>query len=159
MSQRRRAQVGFAVVMIPTLVSFSWLMSNSVAFQKNDPGKFDWSSSGWANAYIPFYMMQVLGYMCQTYIYWLISCFQVDVNGNARNGGVFRAIEAAGQAVSYGMNSKIKNGVIMLAINFGLCIAAIPGTIFVIQSVPKYREDATQLERAATISSDTEESK
>jgi hypothetical protein len=84
-------------------------------------------------------MMQVLGYMCQTYIYWLLSCFQGDVNGNARNGGVFRAIEAAGQAISYGVNSKVKNGFVMISINFALCMAAIPGLLLVIQTVPSIR--------------------
>jgi hypothetical protein len=48
------------------------------------------------------------------YIYWLISCFADDVNANARNGGVFRAIEAIGQAVSYGINAKAGNRMIPL---------------------------------------------
>jgi hypothetical protein len=42
MNQRRRAQLGFAVVVIPTIASFSWLLTNAVAFQKSDPGKLDW---------------------------------------------------------------------------------------------------------------------
>lgn len=87
--------------------------------------------------------------MCQTYIYWLISCFSDDVTANARNGGVFRAIEAAGQAVSYGLNSKVQRVIISIGINFALCLLAIPGCIAVIQTVPMYRQDAKQVRDAA----------
>lgn len=83
--------------------------------------------------------------MCQTYIYWLISCFSDDVTANARNGGVFRAIEAAGQAVSYGLNSKVQRVIISISINFFLCMLALPGCIAVIQTVPLYRDDAKQV--------------
>jgi hypothetical protein len=157
MRQRRRAQYGFAIVMIPSIASFCWLMSNTVEYRRTNPAKFDWTSSGWAKAYVPFYMMQILGYMCQTYIYWLISCFQTDVNGNGRYGGVFRAIESAGQAVSYGMNAKIKNGVIMVALNFGLCILAIPGTLLVIQSVILSRAELSEAENVVSASDDGHE--
>ena len=36
----------------------------------------------------------------------LISCFATDMQTNARMAGVFRACEAVGQAVSYGIMSK-----------------------------------------------------
>ncbi|KAG7529371.1 hypothetical protein FFLO_05723 [Filobasidium floriforme] len=143
-NMKRRAQIGFIVVTVPTLVSFCWLVANQKKFIDKPPGKMDWTASGWANAYVPFYMMQILGYMCQTYIYWLISCFADDVNANARNGGVFRAIEAIGQAVSYGINAKAGNRMIPLGINFGLFILAIPGLVMVVQSVPKEREETLQ---------------
>lgn len=41
--------------------------------------------------------------------YWLISCYAKDVQTNARNAGVFRSLEAVGQAVSYGINSHAEN--------------------------------------------------
>jgi hypothetical protein len=66
LNMKRRAQIGFLIVMIPTLVSFCWLVANQVKFIHDPPGKMDWTASGWANAYVPFYMMQILGYMCQT---------------------------------------------------------------------------------------------
>lgn len=48
------------------------------------------------------------------YIYWLLSCFTVDVQGNARNGGIFRCVEAIGQAVSCGINSNVSTRFIPL---------------------------------------------
>lgn len=94
------------------------------------------------------------------YIYWLLSCFTVDVQGNARNGGIFRSVEAIGQAVSYGINSNVATRFIPLyvspsflekayvaddhasAINFALAGFCIPFTLAVIQKVPLYRADA-----------------
>ncbi|WWD00433.1 hypothetical protein V866_007346 [Kwoniella sp. B9012] len=142
-NQRLRAQVGFAVFMVPSMACFAWLIVNQTKFMKMSKApKYDWNSSGWANAYIPFYIMQICGYLCQTYIYWLISCFTADVQGNARTGGVFRCVEAVGQAVSYGINSNVKTKMIPLAINFGLAGFCIPFTIAIIQKVPTWREDA-----------------
>lgn len=37
---------------------------------------------------------RITGYLAQTWAYWLLSCFTSDVQGNARNGGIFRSIEA-----------------------------------------------------------------
>ncbi|OXG14844.1 membrane protein [Cryptococcus neoformans A2-102-5] len=139
-TQRRRAQIGFAIFMIPSLASFGWLCANQAKFLNTNP-KYDWNSAGWANAYIPFYIMQICGYLCQTYIYWLISCFTTDVGGNARNGGIFRCVEAVGQAVSYGINSNAKTRFIPLGINFGLAVLCIPSTYVIIQQVPHYRAD------------------
>lgn len=144
-NQRRRAQLGLAVVMVPTLAAFVWITINQAIYSRHPTGSLDWTSSGWANAYLPYYILQLTGYMCQTYIYWLISCWSSDVTANARQGGLFRAVEAAGQAVSYGLNSKVKNLSITLGINFGLCVLAIPGVIIVAMSVPLYRSDAKQV--------------
>jgi hypothetical protein len=144
-NQRRRAQIGLAVVMVPTLAAFIWITINQAIYSRHPTGSLDWTSSGWANAYLPYYILQLTGYMCQTYIYWLISCWSSDVTANARQGGLFRAVEAAGQAVSYGLNSKVKNLSITLGINFGLCVLAIPGVLIVAMSVPLYRSDAKQV--------------
>lgn len=67
MSQRRRAQVGFALFMIPSFVSFGWLCANQARFNNmTTRPSYDWNSPGWANAYVPFYIMQICGYLCQT---------------------------------------------------------------------------------------------
>ncbi|WVR07892.1 hypothetical protein IAU60_004935 [Kwoniella sp. DSM 27419] len=141
MSQRTRAHVGFWTFIIPSLASFAWITVNQVHFQKSKP-KYDWDSPGWAVAYLPLLIQQVCAYLCQSYIYWLISCFVVDVQGNARNGGIFRCVEAVGQAVSYGINSNVKAKMVPLIINFALCLLCIPPTYFIIRTVPFYRDDA-----------------
>ncbi|WVQ81636.1 hypothetical protein IAT38_003760 [Cryptococcus sp. DSM 104549] len=141
MNQRTRAHVGFWIFMVPSLATFAWLCANQTKFQKTKP-KYDWDSPGWAAGYLPLLIQQICAYLCQTYIYWLISCFVIDVQGNARNGGIFRCVEAVGQAVSYGINSNVATKFVPLIINFALCVICIPPTVIVAQMVPKYREDA-----------------
>lgn len=65
--QRRRAQMGFAVVVLPSIAWFCWLCVEQQNFLVNKPAKLDWTSAGWASAYIPFFLMQIWGYLCQTY--------------------------------------------------------------------------------------------
>lgn len=138
-TQPRRAKVAFLVVTIPTAVSFIWLMVNQVDHNKHGHKKLDWTSPGWANAYVPFLIMQISGYQCQTFIYWLISCHSDDINTNARAAGIFRAIEASGQAISYGLNSRVKTNIPPLAINLALFLLSVPGCMVVIAQTPKER--------------------
>lgn len=65
--QRRRAQMGFAVVVLPSIAWFCWLCVQQQNFLINKPAKLDWTSAGWAAAYVPFFLMQIWGYLCQTY--------------------------------------------------------------------------------------------
>lgn len=138
-SQRKRAVTAYIVVTIPTLASFTWLMVNQVNHNKHGHKKLDWTSPGWPNAYLPFLIMQISGYQCQTFIYWLISCHSDDINTNARAAGVFRAIEASGQAISYGLNSCVKSNIPPLAINWALFALTVPGCIMVIAKTPRER--------------------
>lgn len=60
--QRRRAQLGFVVVILPTIAAFAWLCQQQHMFIAEKPAKLDWTSSGYAAAYVPFFIMQVWGY-------------------------------------------------------------------------------------------------
>lgn len=66
-SQRTRAMIGFWAWMLPTLAVFAWLSANTAKFLSMSAApKYDWSSDGWANAYIPFCTLQITTYLCQT---------------------------------------------------------------------------------------------
>ncbi|WWD08235.1 hypothetical protein V865_006346 [Kwoniella europaea PYCC6329] len=136
---RSRALSSFVVP--ASIVIFTGLYGRQVLGMKTAP-KYDWSSSGWAVAYLPLLIQQICAYLCQSYIYWLISCFVIDVQGNARNGGIFRCIEAVGQAVSYGINSNVKAKWVPLGLNFALCVLCILPTLLIVRQVPEYRQDA-----------------
>nr|XP_018261868.1 uncharacterized protein I303_06313 [Kwoniella dejecticola CBS 10117]OBR84026.1 membrane protein [Kwoniella dejecticola CBS 10117] len=143
MNQRQRAHVGFWVFMIPSLATFAWICANQAKFYGMAKApKYDWTSSGWAVAYLPLLIQQICAYLSHLYIYWLISCFVVDVQGNARNGGIFRCVEAVGQAVSYGINSNVKAKWVPLGLNFALCVLCILPTLLIVRQVPEYRQDA-----------------
>lgn len=42
MTQRRRAQVGFVLVMVPTIAAFIWLTINQAHYDRKSTGKLDW---------------------------------------------------------------------------------------------------------------------
>lgn len=67
MSQRTRAIVGFWIFTIPSIGMFCWISVNIAKFIAMPTApKYDWTSEGWANAYIPFWIIQIIGYLCQT---------------------------------------------------------------------------------------------
>lgn len=74
--------------------------------------------------------------MSQTLIYLVLGQFASDVTTNARTGGVFRSWETVGQAVSYGINSKVSNRFVPLGIYFGLFVIAMPLFWMVLQELP-----------------------
>lgn len=62
MNQHRRAQVGFWVWVIPTLACFGWMVRNQVVYSAMSPNpKYDWADSHWAAAYMPFWIIQIVG--------------------------------------------------------------------------------------------------
>lgn len=77
-----------------------------VSFDANDPGAIDWDEPLYARAFLPYFFVQTTGPLSQSYMYWLISSFAADAQANVRNGAAFRCVEAVGQAVSYGLNTK-----------------------------------------------------
>ncbi|KAL1597344.1 hypothetical protein SLS60_008928 [Paraconiothyrium brasiliense] len=54
---------------------------------------------------MPYLIIFVSGYWTQLTIYWVLGTFSNKTDVQSRAGGVFRAFEVAGQAISYGINS------------------------------------------------------
>lgn len=97
-------------------------------FDRNDPGAIDWDDSLFATSFLPYFFIQTTGPLSQSYMYWLLSSFATDAQGeiegigmtqdiitltpyseNVRNGAAFRCLEAIGQAIAYGMNTQTKS--------------------------------------------------
>ncbi|XXG98145.1 hypothetical protein Hte_004466 [Hypoxylon texense] len=75
-------------------------------------------------------------WMSQTLVYWVLGQFASDVSTNARTGGVFRCWETVGQAVSYGINSKVANQFIPFGVYVGLFAVAMPLFWTVLMDLP-----------------------
>jgi len=122
-SQRRRAQIGLYTVVILNLGVYIWSIVMQVRFKASNPGKIDWDEALYPTAFLPYFFVQTTGPLSQSYMYWLLSSFATDAQGkwpqcltrnqeansvpaNVRNGAAFRCLEAVGQAVAYGMNTK-----------------------------------------------------
>jgi hypothetical protein len=124
------------------IACIAWMLGNQTRYRKNAVlPKYDFVDQGWANAYLPFLFIQMVGYWGQSYVYWLLSCFAGDVQSNARNGGIFRFWEAVGQAIAYGISSDKTLGARPMWGDLAVCLFQVPFTWLIVRMVPKYRED------------------
>ncbi|WWC66075.1 uncharacterized protein I303_108697 [Kwoniella dejecticola CBS 10117] len=137
LSQRRRAQVGLFTVVILNAAVYVWSLVMQVRFNKNDPGAIDWSDSNYAVSFLPYFFIQTTGPLSQSYMYWLLSSFATDAQSNVRNGAAFRCMEAIGQAVAYGMNSKTgESPLVGFCVTFGLMALALPPFLMLVNRTP-----------------------
>lgn len=80
-------------------------------------------------------------YVCQLSIYWTLGTFSTDVKSSSRTGGLFRAFETAGQAISYAINSKSGDRRISLYVMIALLVLCVPTQIALIRLVPDAPKD------------------
>lgn len=81
--------------------------------------------------------MFVAGYWTQLSLYWILGNFSLEVGSSARTGGLFRAFETAGQAVSYGLSSSASvGGLIPFYVNCGLFVLVVPCIWWLIRLMP-----------------------
>ncbi|WWC87455.1 uncharacterized protein L201_002344 [Kwoniella dendrophila CBS 6074] len=136
-SQRRRAQYGLFTVIILNTAVYIWTIIMQVKFKNHNPGKIDWDDSLYPTAFLPYFFVQTTGPLSQSYMYWLLSSFATDAQANVRNGAAFRSLEAVGQAISYGMNTKIKTSpLIGFCVTFALMAVAAPTITMLVNTTP-----------------------
>ncbi|ODN84454.1 hypothetical protein L202_00403 [Cryptococcus amylolentus CBS 6039] len=136
-SQRRRAQFGLALVVLTNAGVYIWSIIEQVKFIRDDPGAIDWSDKQYAAAFLPYFFVQTTGPLSQSYMYWVLSSFADNAQANVRNGAAFRCMEAIGQAVAYGMNTKVgSNPLVGFCVTAGLMVAALPTFLVLANSTP-----------------------
>ncbi|WVR06712.1 hypothetical protein IAU60_003744 [Kwoniella sp. DSM 27419] len=136
-SQRRRAQIGLWVVVVLNVAVYIWSIVIQADFDKHNPGAIDWNDKRYAKTFLPYFFIQTTGPLSQSYMYWLISSFATDAQSNVRNGAAFRCIEAIGQAVAYGMNSKAgQSPLVGFCVTFGLLAVAVPPLMLLVNATP-----------------------
>ena len=96
---------------------------------KNPPSGLDWTEPHWARGGVLYLFIATAGQIGQNYIYWLLSAFLTDTQSSARHGGVFRSIEAAGQAITYGIESSARSPFVGIGFLLAMWIISIPGTL------------------------------
>ncbi|RMY37311.1 hypothetical protein D0865_13405 [Hortaea werneckii] len=137
--QRRRALVALALWAIPQGACFIWIGIMYSRTQLNAGLDYEQDTAMWAKAYVPYLVIFVTGYWCQLTLYWILGTFSTDVKVSSRSGGVFRAFETAGQAVSYGLSSA--SGIqpqIAFYVNCALFVLVLPSISYLIREVPKH---------------------
>ena len=87
---------------------------------------------------MPYLIIFVTGYWTQLTLYWILGTFSPDVKESARTGGLFRAFETLGQAVSYGLSSSSTiDSRIPFYVNCAVLVLVIPCMVFLIRIVPE----------------------
>ncbi|KAI6848826.1 hypothetical protein KC327_g8518 [Hortaea werneckii] len=141
LAQRRRAWVALTMWAIPQGACFIWIGIMYSRTQLNAGLDYEQDTTMWAKAYIPYLVIFVTGYWCQLTLYWILGTFSTDVKVSSRSGGVFRAFETAGQAVSYGLSSA--SGIqpqIAFYVNCALFVLVLPSISYLIREVPKHSD-------------------
>ncbi|KAH8906490.1 MFS general substrate transporter [Coniochaeta sp. PMI_546] len=139
LSQRRRAQIGLFTVVTLNLGVYIWSIVMQVRFNLSDPGAIDWDSGLYPSAFLPYFFVQTTGPLSQSYMYWLLSSFATDAQSNVRNGAAFRCLEAVGQAIAYGMNTRTSTSPLVgMCVSFGLMAAALGPMIVLVNRTPDH---------------------
>ncbi|KXS95918.1 hypothetical protein AC578_5207 [Pseudocercospora eumusae] len=147
-TRRRRAWTAFLMWCLPHIICFIWI---GIEYKKFGNGKaaldYGLDRRRWAEAYLPYLIIFVTGYWTQLSLYWILGELSTDVEGSARIGGLFRAFETSGQAVSYGINS-IAGTHFPFYINAALLVLVIPCMVLLINlvSVAENREVVAETE-------------
>ncbi|KZL80102.1 major facilitator superfamily transporter [Colletotrichum incanum] len=139
-SQAKRAWISFIFWVVPQAICFIWI---GIEYRKFGGGKskealdYETHTARWAEAYLPYLIMFSTGYWTQLSLYWILGTFSTDVGSSSRSGGLFRAFETAGQAVSYAINSTTgADPRIPFYVNAALLVVTIPCMVFLIRLVP-----------------------
>ncbi|KAH7118350.1 major facilitator superfamily transporter [Dactylonectria macrodidyma] len=137
--QAKRAWIAFALWAIPQAASFIWIGIEYSKFgAAQDALDYKEHTRRWAEAYLPYMIMFTTGYWAQLSLYWILGTFSTDVGSSSRTGGLFRAFETAGQAVSYAINSKsTADPRIPFYVNAALLAISVPCMVFLIRMVPE----------------------
>ncbi|KAI1380273.1 duf895 domain protein membrane protein [Hypoxylon crocopeplum] len=137
---KRKATIAFWVWTIPSAAMLIWVMVNLKWFTTQpDMLRLDYAqptTGRWFSMWFPYVMYVVTCWMSQTLVYWVLGQFASDVATNARTGGVFRSWETVGQAVSYGINSRVANQFIPFGVYLGLFAVAMPLFWIVLMDLP-----------------------
>lgn len=89
-------------------------------------------------AYVPYLIIFTTGYWTQLSLYWILGTFSTDIGSSSRTGGLFRAFETAGQAVSYAINSTSgASPIVPFYVNFAILIITVPCMMSLIRMVPE----------------------
>ncbi|ROW07375.1 hypothetical protein VMCG_03782 [Cytospora schulzeri] len=143
-SQAARAWLAFILWLVPQICCLIWIGIEYSKFGTKEGQGLDYGVNArrWAEAYLPYLIIFTTGYWTQLSLYWILGTFSTDVKSNARTGGLFRAFETCGQAVSYAINSNYGSDPRKpFYVNCAVLALAIPCMVFLIRQVPEVPAD------------------
>lgn len=63
---------------------YIWSIIMQVDFNRQNPGHIDWDEPLYARSFLPYFFVQTTGPLSQSYMYWLMSSFATDAQGECR---------------------------------------------------------------------------
>ncbi|KAF2171625.1 hypothetical protein M409DRAFT_63263 [Zasmidium cellare ATCC 36951] len=141
-SRGRRAWISFLCWLVPQIACFIWIgIEYGKCGQRTVALDYKSDTRRWAEAYLPYLIIFVTGYWTQLCLYWCLGCLATDMQSSSRTGGLFRAFETAGQAVSYGINSASGNDKrIPFFVNCAVLALTMPCMVLLIRLVARSGE-------------------
>ncbi|KAH6671961.1 membrane protein [Halenospora varia] len=138
-TQKQRGWAAFLLWVIPQAACFIWI---GIEYHKFGTKKatldYGLNGSRWAEAWLPYLIVFTTGYLTQLSLYWILGTFSTDLKSSSRTGGLFRAFETAGQAVSYAINSNTGGDSRMpFYVNCAILALTIPSMIMLIRMIPE----------------------
>ncbi|WWC92017.1 uncharacterized protein L201_006971 [Kwoniella dendrophila CBS 6074] len=137
-SQKRKAWIAFGLWAVPQAASLIWVGIEYGKFTEADNGlDYALQRSRWAEGYFAYFIMFTTCYWTQLSLYWILGTFSSDVKSSSRTGGLFRAFETAGQAVSYAICSNSNDPKVPVYVMCAVYILTIPCMCGLIRLVPE----------------------
>ncbi|WWC64898.1 uncharacterized protein I303_107512 [Kwoniella dejecticola CBS 10117] len=138
MTQRKKAWIALGLWAIPQAACLIWTGIEYGKFGSKDVAlDYAIDKQRWAEAYLPYFIFFTTGYWTQLSLYWILGTFSSDVKSSSRTGGLFRAFETAGQAVSYAINSNSSDPKVPVYVLCALWAITMPCMVGLIRLVPE----------------------
>ncbi|WFD35021.1 hypothetical protein MCUN1_001867 [Malassezia cuniculi] len=130
-----RARTAFITVYA---LQLGWLIFGIVKMNKleDTPHEaIDWTDSEFHSAFAVYILLQMGYNMVYAYTYWIVGASASKGSHISRTASIVRAVESAGQAVAYGINSTSLRTDSAAGINMAFCAFSIPFSWFVVRRV------------------------
>ncbi|KAL3441965.1 major facilitator superfamily domain-containing protein [Aspergillus insuetus] len=116
---------------------FGWQFANEHLYENANP-TFDWSSLGFARAFVVNLLFAMVNESHYVFVYWLLGSLHEDLETINLAVGLMRTFESLGSTLSFAMGSARISPMKNLIVSFVLFVVAIPPTIAVTSLVPEH---------------------
>ncbi|KAM0786137.1 hypothetical protein ACM66B_006946 [Microbotryomycetes sp. NB124-2] len=151
-----RAWIGLAFLLVLSMVVWGCSYHYQKGYTRADMAeprqpefaRIDFKDSGYAGHIILFVFMGAMDAIWQNYAYWLMGALSNDATSLGHFVGAYKAVQSAGAAGVYRMDTNLAPFMQELAVSWGLCA----GSIVIVAPVVYYKvKDTTEDEPTVTV--------
>lgn len=134
--RRKRGIIGTTIVSI--FVMTTW--AGGAAFQKgftrqSTPPNVDWTDSNFGGPFVLYFMYGMSDAMYQSLCYWIMGALTNENYLLARYAGLYKGVQSAGAAISFGIDASGVPFINELAANFAMMGFSIPLMFYVVSTI------------------------